>query len=61
MDELKLGRARDGSGICPPMPVGPMGAFGGMTTEDATDIANYLLNIPPIDNQIPEDCMMPGM
>jgi len=53
---LKQGLAKDGSGICPPMPVGPMGAFGGLTTEDATDIANYIKSLPPIANTIVDMC-----
>jgi hypothetical protein len=56
---LKQGLAKDGSGICPPMPVGPMGAFGGLTTEDATDIANYIKSLPPIDNTIVDMCVFP--
>lgn len=43
---IKTGKDRDGNGVCPPMPFGPMGEFGGMTTADATDIANYVLDIP---------------
>src|SRR5699024_3664993 len=30
--------------LCPPMPAGPMAAFGGLTDADATDIAHYLLS-----------------
>jgi mono/diheme cytochrome c family protein len=48
---------QDGAPLCPPMPAGPMGAFGGMSTEDATDIAHYLLSIPPGKNAIPGDCI----
>ncbi len=46
--------------LCPPMPVGPMGPFGGITDEDAADIANYILSLPPIENDV-EQCslMMP--
>ncbi len=46
--------------LCPPMPVGPMGPFGGLTDQDAEDIANYILSLPPIENEV-EDCslMMP--
>ena len=53
---LKQGVAKDGSGICPPMPVGPMGAFGGLTAADTTDIANYIKSLPPIDNTIVDVC-----
>lgn len=58
---LKEGKAKDGSGICPPMPVGPNGAFGGLTDADATDIANYLKSLPPINNMIPDMCTWPPM
>lgn len=56
---LKQGEDKDqgGAPLCPPMPSGPMGAFGGMTDADARDIAHYLLSIPPGDNMIPADCM----
>jgi mono/diheme cytochrome c family protein len=50
---LKQGKDRDGGGVCPPMPVGPMGAFGGLTDQDALDIATYITQLPPIDNAIP--------
>jgi mono/diheme cytochrome c family protein len=56
---LKNGVAKDGSGICPPMPVGPMGAFGGLKAEDMTDIANYIKSLPPIDNMIVDMCQWP--
>jgi hypothetical protein len=60
VNAIKKGQDPDqnGSPLCPPMPAGPMGAFGGMTTEDATDIAHYLLSIPPGKNMIPGDCMV---
>ena len=38
--------------VCPPMPSGPMGAFARLTDADALDIANYLLSLPPIDNEV---------
>jgi len=53
---LHQGKAKDGSGICPPMPVGPMGAFGGLTDADATDIANYIKSLPAISNMIVDMC-----
>jgi len=46
----------EGQGICPPMPVGPMGAFGGLTPADATDIAHYIKSLPPIANAIDDTC-----
>ena len=30
-----------------------------LTVEDATDIANYLVNLPPGDNMIPSQCVSP--
>jgi mono/diheme cytochrome c family protein len=56
---LKEGKAKDGSGICPPMPVGPMGAFGGLKDDDAADIANYIKSLPPIVNMVPDMCVFP--
>jgi mono/diheme cytochrome c family protein len=47
---------QDGAPLCPPMPAGPMGGFGGLTDADARDIAHYLLSIAPAENEIPEDC-----
>jgi hypothetical protein len=57
---LKQGKDINGGGVCPPMPAGPMGPFGGLTDSDATDIANYLLTLRPINNPIPNDCVAPG-
>jgi hypothetical protein len=56
---LKMGKDRDGKGICPPMPVGPMGAFGGLTDLDAMDIANYIKSLPPKVNKIDDMCTFP--
>jgi hypothetical protein len=56
---LKQGTAKDGTGICPPMPVGPMGAFAGLTDADALDIANYIKSLPAIDNKIVDMCAFP--
>lgn len=51
---LHQGVDKDGHSICPPMPVGPQGAFGGMSSIDALDIANYLLSIAPKVNDVPK-------
>jgi cytochrome c553 len=59
VNALKQGKDRDGKGICPPMPVGPMGAFGGLSNEDALDIANYIKSLPPIANRIDDMCSFP--
>lgn len=58
VNALKLGEDKDqgGAPICPPMPAGPMGAFGGLTNDDARDIAHYLLSLTPGDNLVPGDC-----
>jgi mono/diheme cytochrome c family protein len=52
---LQQGLAPDGGRICPPMPVGPNGAYGGLTDADAEAIANYIKTIPPIAHTVP-DC-----
>jgi mono/diheme cytochrome c family protein len=56
---LKHGLDRQGHGICPPMPSGPKGGYGGLTDEDATDIASYVLTLPAIANPIPNECVAP--
>ena len=56
---LKQGQDANDTGLCPPMPAGPMAAFGGLTDEDAMDIANYLLSQPPVENVILGSCEMP--
>jgi mono/diheme cytochrome c family protein len=45
-----------GERLCPPMPAGPDGSFGGLTDADATDIAHYLSSLEPVDHAIPDDC-----
>ena len=61
VDVLLNGVDRNGDGVCPPMPAGPMGEFGGLTPADAQDIAHYILALPPGDNMVPNGCsiMMP--
>ncbi len=58
---LKQGKAKDGTGICPPMPAGPMGAYGHLSDADATDIANYIHSLPPKTNKIVDMCVFPPM
>jgi mono/diheme cytochrome c family protein len=58
---LKEGVDANGDGICPPMPVGPMAAYGNLTDEDALDIAHYLKSLPPIENAIEDLCTWPPM
>ncbi len=59
---LKEGVNPDDHMLCPPMPSGPMGAFGGLTDADAGDIAAYLLTLEPAENEVPMCTlgMMPG-
>ncbi len=59
VNALKLGEDKDqgGAPICPPMPAGPLVAFGGLTDDYARDIAHYLLSLPPADNVVPGDCV----
>jgi mono/diheme cytochrome c family protein len=56
---LKQAKDPNGKGICPPMPAG-MAGFAGLTAEDAMDIANYLVNLPPKSNMITADCVPPS-
>ena len=49
----------EGKGLCPPMPAGPMGAFGGLHPDDALDIANYIKSLPPISNAVDDMCSFP--
>lgn len=50
---LQQGIDEEGHGICPPMPVGPFGAFGGLTDADALDLGWYVTTLPPIANTVP--------
>jgi hypothetical protein len=58
---LLQGKSKDGTGICPPMPAGPMGAYGGLHADDAMDIANYIKSLPPITNAIVDMCVFPPL
>ena len=49
----------EGKGLCPPMPAGPMGAFGGLKPADALDIANYIKSLPAISNAVDDMCSFP--
>ena len=57
---LKMGVNKKGEGLCPPMPAGPMGPFGGITDADAADIAHYLLSIQGVNNPLTGQCNPPG-
>jgi mono/diheme cytochrome c family protein len=58
---IKEGKDTDSAGICPPMPVGPMGPFAGLTDADARDIAHYIKSLPPVVNAIDDQCTFPPM
>jgi len=53
---IKTGVEKDGMRLCPPMPSGPMMAFSGITDNDARDIGNYIMSLPPIANTVPLVC-----
>jgi hypothetical protein len=40
----------EGDTICPPMPVGPLGAFHGITNAHALAIGAYITHLPPVHN-----------
>jgi mono/diheme cytochrome c family protein len=56
---LKQGKDKMDKGICPPMPAGPMSSYGGLTTQDARDIAHYLKSIAPVENMVLDMCSFP--
>jgi mono/diheme cytochrome c family protein len=56
---IKMGMDKDANALCPPMPFGPMGAFGGMTDVDAMDIANYIVSLDPQATTVPPKCIAP--
>jgi mono/diheme cytochrome c family protein len=58
---LKQGTDEQGESLCPPMPGGPMGAYGGLTDSDALDIAHYIKSLPPAVNAIEDLCTWPPM
>jgi hypothetical protein len=57
---LHKGLDKDNKPLCPPMPSGPMGAFGALTDDDATDIGIYLTTLAPKDNGVIPLCVAPG-
>jgi mono/diheme cytochrome c family protein len=50
----KMGRA-----LCPPMPFGPTGAFGGLTPDDQLNIGYYITSLPPVANAGIQFCIDP--
>lgn len=57
---LKKGVDKDGKPLCPPMPFGPDGAFGGLTDQDAADIATYITTLKPVDSDVIPLCVAPS-
>jgi hypothetical protein len=58
---LKQGTDEAGEALCPPMPAGPMSAYGGLTDGDALDIAHYIKSLPPAVNAVEDLCTWPPM
>jgi len=56
---MKEGLDKDGNGVCAPTHSGPSSPYAGLTDADVTDIANYVLSLPPVDNMVPVDCIGP--
>ncbi len=56
---LHFGHDKGDAGLCPPMPFGPLGGYGGLTDADALDIGNYIMSLPPINNKVPAFCTAP--
>jgi hypothetical protein len=52
-------KTQGGERLCPPMPAGPIGTFGGLTDADVSDIGHYLLSLPPAHHELP-DCSTSG-
>lgn len=53
---LAEGTTPGGSPLCRPMPTGPIGAFGGLTADDAHDIGVYLTTIPAVPGGVVPTC-----
>jgi hypothetical protein len=56
MMTLRQGTTANGLGVCPPMPSGPYGSYGGMKVDDAFDIGVYLMHLEPRDNGVVPYC-----
>lgn len=56
---LKQGTDQEGTGICPPMPSGPMGNYANLTDDDALDIAHYIKSLPPVVSEVSDSCTWP--
>lgn len=54
---LKTAKDKTGGNVCPPMPI--KGAYDKLTDADLSDIADYLLALPPVDNAVASTCVAP--
>jgi cytochrome c553 len=59
MNVLKKGVDRMGHKVCAATHGDVNSPYAGLTDEDANDIANYILALPPINNPRPMDCVGP--
>jgi mono/diheme cytochrome c family protein len=57
VDLLKTAKDKTGGNVCPPMPI--KGAYQGLTDADMSDLADYILALPPIDNAVAATCVAP--
>ncbi|HVR64240.1 MAG TPA: hypothetical protein VMU50_20210 [Polyangia bacterium] len=53
---LAKGKSKDGTGICPPM---PLAVYMMMAPQDQMDIANYIKSLPAIVHDVPDMCVFP--
>ncbi len=51
---LKSGNDKGGKPVCPPMPI--KGAYQGLSDSDISDMADYILALPPVMNAVPGTC-----
>ncbi len=54
---LKTAKDKTGGNVCPPMPI--KGAYQQLTDADMSDLADYILALPPIDNAVAGACVAP--
>ena len=53
---LREGRGQTAEPLCEPMVVSGMSLFSQLSASDATDIAHYLLSLPPAAHEIHSEC-----
>ncbi len=56
---ILTGKDKAGMSLCPPMPFGPLGAFGGMDPAQALAIGYYLTTIPGVKNGLADGGTFP--